>query len=227
MVSEIDERIDELRETGRELPDDLRDRLVEDGSEELVDALIEVLEDASLAHEHPQKAGPPVHAAEVLGQLGAEAAVDPLIEVVVAEGRTTELGETAAAAVQSMESGEVRGELVRRYRDAESERVRSRIAECLVGFVEHDESVDEIFVDQLERASGRDQSEALQELRDKADASVIPAIREWLAGADLDPTEIPDRNVIQIAAETIEALGGELNEEERELLDAATISRGK
>lgn len=218
------EILTELRETDRDLPDSFYDDVDACGeSDELVSGLIEVMEDDSLRHDHPKKESPPVHAAELLGHLGTDRAVRALADRVATEGRATSLGETAEEHLQADNSERSRDALLAIYEDRSEPLPRKRIALCLAGFPNLDRRVADVLVEQLDHITGRDQSELLLGLRTKAPPEVGPAVVDWFARADLDPREIPDRGVIQVAAETIDALGAELDADQQALVDDATL----
>lgn len=223
MPKSVSTILEQLRETDRDLPESFYEDVDTCPSDEIVPGLIDVMEDDSLRHDHPKKEGPPVHAAELLGHLGTERALRALADRVAEEGRATSLGETAEEHLRAEDSESCREVLLQIYEDRPDPLSRKRVALCLAGFSTLDRRTADVLIEQLEAISGRDQSELLQALRRKAPRTVAGDLAEWFTNCGLDPRRIPDRGVIQVAAEALDALGAELDDDQRELIDAATI----
>lgn len=224
MERKRDDLLERLRSCGRELPEELEAQILECASPELVDSLVEIMGDDSAVAEHPQKASPPVHAAHLLARLGSEEAIGPLVERVIAEGKITALGEAATHALQAMATESARKQLIEAYEEHDNPETQKRIAQCLAGFPEFRERTTAIVLEQLRRATGRTQSEILRVIGERAGPGALPEVSAWFSEVELSPRRIPDRGVIQTAAETIEKLGGDLTDEQRTLL-AATKGR--
>lgn len=223
METSVDEILEELRQTDRDLPESFYQAVDECASEELVSGLIEIMRDDSLRHDHPKKEGPPVHAVELLGHLNTERALLALADAVADEGRATSLGETAEEHLQAADTEHCREALLAIYEERPDPLARERVALCLAGFSALDRRTADVLIEQLGEIRGRDQSELLHALRRKAPRGVADDLSEWFADCELDPRKIPDRGVIQVAAETLEALGADLDDAQRERIDAATL----
>lgn len=75
--------IDQLRATKEKLPPELREQILALGAE-AVSPLIEILEDEPLGmSESPAEGWPPIHAVELLADLEAAEAVEPMLDVLV------------------------------------------------------------------------------------------------------------------------------------------------
>ncbi|MFB6373532.1 MAG: hypothetical protein ABEN55_10550 [Bradymonadaceae bacterium] len=150
-----DDLLERLRQTGEELPFELRETILEADSsgvdtDDLVAGLVEVLRDPSLAPSGPREASPASHAAMLLGLVEADEAIEPLLDTIEEESQPSYLATTAAQALQRM-SDRGQSRLIERYESVDSADIERRLARGAAQLAPHaDERVLEILVRELE-----------------------------------------------------------------------------
>lgn len=212
--------IDRLFEAGQKLPDRLRDQLLEAGGA-TGRALIALLEDRRLRFKSAPGGGwVPIHATNLLGERREPAAVEPLIEVVKEADINDLIHSRAVFALQKM--GRPAMEPVLQTIHAEPDAPSSRaLAEVLCELDVKDERILDVLLDIFDD----DPALGASYLASYGDAAALDVIHDLFA--TLKPQVIdPFANhvFIELAA-AIEALGGELTDDERAKLNRANQIR--
>lgn len=196
-----------LVEAGGELSDELCQRILAQG-EGIVPALIEVLNREDLQMEDaPGEGWPPIHAADLLGQLKAVEAVPHLVRWLVEAERMTFLKERLPRIL-----GEI-GEpafapLLAAYRQREEADDRAYFLEALARVGHRDDELYQLFLRELEENPVLG-AVYLGEYGDpRAVAPLTQALDAWQLSEDSTPFD--DDAVIEFAA-AIRDLGGELS----------------
>lgn len=216
---DADELLERLRDTGEQFPQDLREAILEAESEgvdreALVDGLIDVMQDRSLQPmDNAEARSPCSHAAMLLGLLGAEEAVEPLLNEVVRHSPAASMATAAAQALSGM-ADVAQDRLVERYEAAEWETTRRRLARAVTGLApEGDERGLELLVRELMSESEPMEGHGLltdiaqyATVLDVAPKDYAPRLQKWfkLNGPD---REAPTRSAVEEGVEqAIEAL---------------------
>jgi hypothetical protein len=198
-----------LHDAGYRLPDEIRDEILALG-QAAVPALLEILEDA--VPTLPIDDWAPAHAAHLLGELHATAAIEPLLrvlagtdenELLLHDNIVQALPEIGAAATEPM---------IRSFASNVDPTFRYHISAALAASQIHDDRIFEILIDQLRREPSRGASN----LAVYDDPHAIPHLLEALDRYTIVESENPLANhaLIELRA-AIEELGGTLTAEQQ------------
>lgn len=216
-----DALLDRLRETGETLPYELRRAILDAESDRMVAGLIDIVQDERLRTDDPDTYDPPVHAATILGLMGAAGATDVLVECVRNEGDETVLGAVAGRALQNMGPEVGLPAVLEAYEESDDAVERRRFARVLGGFEGGDTSVVRALTRELSEQPMAEKGEILLDLERFGEESAAPQIREWFDEASLDPADPDERFLIEISAKVLRGLGAALDDEHRQLLEHA------
>ena len=199
----------QLVDTGERLPKELRRDILRLGDVG-VTALLEILEDDSLAQiDSPGKGWAPIHAAELLGDLAASAAVEPMLRALVRADPLDILHDRLLSCLARLGAPVVEPAL--RAAASANEDTLDSIAAVLARVGIHDERILDILLAQLRRVP-----DLAGNLADYGDPNAIPALLEALDAFELVESANPFANhpLIEIRA-AIEELGGTLSAEQQ------------
>ena len=206
--TDIRGRVRQIIQAGENLPNDVRRAVLRLGASG-VSSLLEILEDEALElSESPGEGWGPIHAADLLGKLGAMEAVEPMLRVLA---RTDPLDILHDRVIQSL--GKIGPPVVepalRAAASAEQE-ILDSIASVLALVGLHDDRIRDVLLAQLRRApafagnlAAYGDPGALPHLLEALDAYALDESGNLLANSDL--MEIRD---------AIEELGGTLSAEQ-------------
>jgi hypothetical protein len=203
-----------LIEAGHRLPPRLRERILAFGPE-VVPPLIALAEDEALAREDaPGEGFAPVHAIELLGELGAAEAVGPMLRVLAEEEPGTYLQEQALAALPKLGAAVIEPALAAHAASTDP-MTRLSFRGVLAKLGARDERIYQLLVEALQRDL-LDGMTAMQ-LADYGDPRALPLLSraldlyEFSTGEDL----MANHAVIELE-DAIRRLGGELTPEQQE-----------
>lgn len=216
----VQDRIEQLIDAGEELPDELREDII-DAGDEMGRALVSLVEHTRKhVTDAPQGDRPAIHAVELLGERGETDAIDELIEVVVDAPYDYIIHSRAIYALEDIGKPAVEP-ILERIETGVDEDSRDGLAQILATAGVRDERSYEILVDILDDSPGLGASY----LTDYGDPEAIEPIRRKLATMDAVEGGLFDNDVVVELGQAIEKLGGELTEEEQDKVDRATRQR--
>jgi hypothetical protein len=200
----------ELIQAGRRLPDGLHDRVLAHGSA-AVRELIAVLDDDALLFETGPGAGwAPIHAVDLLGELRAVEAIEPMLRVLAGTDFLDIVHDRMLLRMPQIGAPVIEPAL-RAYADSTDDDFRLSLAAVLSRTGVRDERIFTLLVERL----GRDRSEA-NHLVDYGDRRALPllhaALDRCLAGSGGGP--FANQDLIELRA-AIEDIGGVLTGEQR------------
>lgn len=210
-----------LREAEGELAFDLRRAILESGADVVAEGLVEIATDDTLRVEDPDTYGPPAHAAALLGMVGADETAEALAELVRREGDETAVGEASGRALQNLGVPAGLEAAFEAYEAATSDDGRRRLVEVLAGFRTSDERILDALDAELGVQPPDQRHHVLLALERYGDPAGVETVEEWIAETEPDPDEPTDRYLIDLAANVVRALGGEVTGLHAELLDEA------
>lgn len=221
MSDSTQELLERLRAAGTTLPFELRQRILEAASNELVSGLVALVRNDALRADDRETYAPPVHAAMLLGLIGAESATDVLIERVRSEGDDSALGTVSGRALQNMGPEAGLPAVLEAHEESASPRERRRLARVAGGFEGRDARVVELLGRELRTQPTDAQHEILLAMDRYGEKSAVAEIRRWFADASLDPEEADERFLIEVSAKIVRGLGGQLGDDHRDQLERA------
>lgn len=203
-----------LLEAGQRLPPRLRERILEFGPE-VVPPLIALAEDEALAHEDaPGEGFAPVHAMELLGELGAAEAAEPMLRALAEEEPGTWLHDTARGALPKLGAAIIEPALAA-HAAATDPLVRLSIRGVLANLGIRDERIYDLLVEALQRDL-MDGITAMH-LADYGDPHALPLLTRALDLYEFsDREELMENQAVVELEDAIQRLGGELTPEQQE-----------
>jgi hypothetical protein len=206
----VESILEELVRGGRRLPDGVRDRILALGPA-AVPELIAILDDEALLSETAPGAGwAPIHAVDLLGELRAGDAVEPMLRVLAG---TEFLDIVHDRILQRMPQigAPVIEPALHAYADSRDDDFRLSLAAVLSRTGVRDEQIFTLLLERLDR----EPSEA-HHLVDYGDRRALPRLHDALDRCVVTDGRIPfaNQDLIELRA-AIEGLGGVLNAEQR------------
>jgi hypothetical protein len=199
----------QLIDTGERLPKELRSDILQLGDAG-VTALLEILEDETLAQiDSPGKGWAPIHAAELLGDLRAATAVEPMLRALARTDPLDILHDRMLSSLPKIGPPVVEPAL-RAAASADEETLDS-VASVLARVGLRDDRILDLLLAQLRRAPG-----FAGNLAEYGDPRALPSLLEALDAFELDENGNPFANhaLIEIRC-AIEELGGTLTAEQQ------------
>jgi len=221
MTESTEQLLERLRDTDDTVPHHLRREILDRGGEELVSGLAELVDEEALLDEDREAFSPPVHAATLLGLMGASSATDVLVDRVCRDGSETALGTAAGRALQNMGVEEGLQAVLDAMAERDAPRERLRLARVLGGFDGNDRRVVEALGREIDPQPPEGKEEILLAMDRYGAESAVEHVRSWVDSSSLSPEDLDERFLIELSAKVVQRLGGELTEEHRELLERA------
>jgi hypothetical protein len=199
----------QLIDTGERLPKELRRDILHLG-DAAVTALLEILEDETLAQiDSPGKGWAPIHAAELLGDLRAAIAVEPMLRTLALTDPLDILHDRMLSSLPKIGAPVVEPAL--RAAASADDEVLDSVAAVLAKVGLRDDRILDLLLAQLRRAPG-----FAGNLAEYGDPRALPSLLEALDAFELDESGNPFANhaLIEIRC-AIEELGGALTAEQQ------------
>jgi hypothetical protein len=202
--------IEALFSEGRALSEQSRERIVELG-DAATDRLLEIVADKKLWDDQaPGQGFAPIHAAEILGEIGDESAIEPLYEILHKVDPDALLDDAIVDAIRAFGLAAVNPGL--RQIDSWDDPYLADLAYIFSGLPVCHEKILQVLLKYFLKQP----VPAAELLADYGDPAAIDALEvaldRYIAAAAGDPKY---RRPIFTLAESIEALGGELTDEQR------------
>lgn len=199
----------QLIETGERLPKELRRDILHLGDAG-VTALLEILEDETLAQiDSPGEGWAPIHSAELLGDIGAAIAVEPMLRVLAQTDSLDILHDRVLPSLAKIGAPVVEPAL--RVAASADEETLDSVASVLARVGLRDDRILDLLLAQLRRAPG-----FAGNLAEYGDTRALPSLLEALDAFELDESRSPFANhaLIEIRC-AVEELGGTLTAEQQ------------
>jgi len=199
----------QIIDTGERLPKETRRDILHLG-DAAVTALLEILEDDALAQiDSPGKGWAPIHAAELLGDLRAATAVEPMLRVLALTDPLDILHDRLLPSLAKIGAPVVEPAL-RAAASADQETLHS-VASVLARVGLRDDRILDLLLAQLRRAPG-----FAGNLAEYGDPRALPSLLEALDAFELDESGNPFANhdLVEIRC-AVEELGGTLTAEQQ------------
>lgn len=214
--------VKQLVAVGERLPSSVAEEIK--AREDVVASLIEVLEDDSLALETAPGGGhAPIHAATLLRDLGAKAAIEPMLRVL---GRCSVHEILFSALLDALKpfGAAVLEPALAAHGRADSDEARTAFLSVLASSGVRDPRILPLLLEVLR--ADTDLGASL--LAEYGDPAALPHLSDVFDACALDDSgrAFPNQHIIELAA-AIEELGGEVSESQRRKFDGAMQQRAR
>jgi hypothetical protein len=197
-----------LHDADYRLADEIHDNILALG-QAAVPALLEILEDA--LSKLPVDGWGPAHAAQLLGELRATDAIEPMLRVLAATSMQDRLHDKIIQSLPEI-GGAATEPVIRAFANNMDPTFRYSLSAALAGWQIHDDRIFEILIDQLRR----EPSSGAGNLAIYGDTRAVPHLLEALDRYTIVDSENPLANHALIELrEAIEELGGTLTAEQQ------------
>lgn len=211
------EALNRLLAAGEHLPKEVARSIIHHGRE-VVPALIEIVEDDALAQaDGPGGGFPPIHAAELLGELKATEAIEPMLRTLSRCDSMAILYSTLIFALKALGPPVLEPALAA-YEQAQSEGYRRALADVLSRLSVRDERILSVLLKTLKE----DVLLGAGCLAEYGDPSALPHLSAALDVCELDPKGdvFANQEIIELDG-AIEELGGKLTADQARKVRAA------